>query len=115
MSDEVLEEAFANLLSDMLHTAMEDMKITDDEIAILTFVRDQVEEYKMVLAESMERDPHELDQIVKNALKRLINDVMTLARSDNVISDDEIKLLRDLIIFEDKFPEGVLDSSSDMV
>ena len=103
MSDKILEDAFANLLSDMLHTAMEDRKITEDEIAILSFVQDQVEEYKYILAESLQRDPESLNTLVHNALERLIGEAVSIAKQDNVISDDEIKLLRDLILFDERY------------
>ena len=103
MSDKILEDAFANLLSDMLHTAMEDQKITEDEFAILSFVKDQVEEYKYILAESLQRDPESLNALIHNAMNRLIEEAVSLAKQDNVISDDEIKLLRDLILFDERY------------
>jgi transcriptional regulator CtsR len=104
-NSQLIEQAFSNLIEDLIQVAMEDRTITEEEGRLIDSVRDQIDEFKEVTLSSMPEklNNEKFKQIVQSTLARMITRTIDLAKKDNVISDDEIRILKHLIDFQDHY------------
>ena len=87
------------LMEDLIDMAMDDEKITLDEKDMLFSVNQNLAQYARLIIESVsdgEVDEDELHNL-KELENKIVTDAHLIATSDNYISDDERKMLNQLV------------------
>lgn len=82
---------------------MEDQRISDEEGMMIEHIKDQIHEFKTVSLTTLEEKMTEeqFRKILQSTIAEIISKTIEVAKKDNVISDDEIKILKTLIEFQD--------------
>ncbi len=95
------------LIEEIVHTAMEDSVISEDEEALITEIKQRIEDLKLVLSISLENaeDLDALDKVFSESLKNLVSQSIDVAKKDEVISVEEIEILKKVIALSDKYSD----------
>lgn len=92
------------LIEEIVQTAMNDSVISEDEEALINEIKQRIEDLKLVLSVSLENaeDLDTLDEVFEESLKKLVSQSISTAKQDDVITSDEIEILKKVIEFSEK-------------
>ena len=101
--DEMIAQ-LSGLIEEIVKTAKEDKVISEDEEKLISEVSQRIEDLKMLLSLSLENadDLNQLEEIFDQTLKSIVSSSIETAKADNVISADEIQIIRKVIEFSEK-------------
>ena len=94
-SKEEIEKAIQNLMEELIDTAKADNVISDDELAIINKIQDDLMNMQRQIFQVLESDLDDLEfrNLVSDFLEDTIKNAKSVAYDDNILTTDELFLL----------------------